>query len=131
MEGATGNTERARLLFQRGLTLYPNNLQILNMYACFEEKQGNIELARELHQQALGIDSSSVMSMHNRVSWADLEVRNNDMEAARALLLEGLDAHPSFAAGLLLLAKIERLSGHLVLAEAHVRRVLKVNNGFS
>jgi tetratricopeptide (TPR) repeat protein len=66
MEGACSNIERARLLFGYGLSLYPNNTKILNLYACFEEEQGEVELARELHQRALGIDSASVTSMHNR-----------------------------------------------------------------
>jgi Flp pilus assembly protein TadD len=66
MEGACGNIERARLLFGYGLSLYPNNTKILNLYACFEEEQGEVELARELHQRALGIDSASTTSMHNR-----------------------------------------------------------------
>lgn len=39
MEGAVGNTERARLLFQYGLSLYPSNIKILNLYACFEAAQ--------------------------------------------------------------------------------------------
>jgi hypothetical protein len=68
MEGACGNIERARLLFGYGLSLYPNNTKILNLYACFEEEQGEVELVRELHQRALGIDSASITSMHNR--WA-------------------------------------------------------------
>jgi tetratricopeptide (TPR) repeat protein len=73
MEGACGNIERARLLFGYGLSLYPNNTKILNLYACFEEEQGEVELARELHQRALGIDSSSVTSMHNRCAWHECD----------------------------------------------------------
>lgn len=126
MEGATGNVERARLLFQYGLSVYPNNTKILNLYACFEQEQGNMELARELHRRALGIDSSSLTVMHNRVSWASLELAEGNVDDARELLRDGLDAHPEFQAAMLLLAKLERQEGNLDLAEAYARRVQKV-----
>lgn len=64
--------------------------------------------------------------MHNRVSWADLELREGNVEEARELLREGLDAHPDFAGALLLLAKLERQAGQLDLAEAYARRAQKV-----
>eukprot|EP00878_Enallax_costatus_P044167 GHUV01052466.1.p1 GENE.GHUV01052466.1~~GHUV01052466.1.p1 ORF type:complete len:265 (-),score=24.03 GHUV01052466.1:223-960(-) len=126
MEADTGNVERARLLFQYGLSLYPSNTKILNRYACFEEEQGNLDLARELHRRALGIDSTSLTAMHNRVSWASLELLEGNVDEARELLREGLDAHPDFQAAMLLLAKLERQQGNLDLAEAYARRVQKV-----
>lgn len=131
MEGACGNIERARLLFGYGLSLYPSNTKILNLYACFEEQQGEVELARELHQRALGIDAASTTSMHNRVSWAGLELREGNLDEARELLREGLDAHPDFPAALLLLAKLERLEGQLEAAEAYARRAQKASHAFS
>ncbi|WIA39029.1 hypothetical protein OEZ86_005175 [Tetradesmus obliquus] len=131
MEGACGNIERARLLFGYGLSLYPSNTKILNLYACFEEQQGEVELARELHQRALGIDAASTTSMHNRVSWAGLELREGNVDEARELLREGLDAHPDFPAALLLLAKLERLEGQLEAAEAYARRAQKASHAFS
>lgn len=126
LEGEAGNVERARLLFQAGLALHPSNIKILNLYACFEEGQGNVALARELHTRALGIDGASKTSMHNRVSWADLELRDGHPGRARALLAEGLDTHPDFAAALLLMAQVERRDGDLDLAEAYARRAQKV-----
>lgn len=127
MEGEAGNIDRARLLFKYGLSLYPNNTKILNLYACFEEQQGSPDLARELHRRALGIDNSSLTSMHNRVSWASLELREGNLDEARQLLREGLDLHPNFAAAMLLVAKLERQQGQLDVAEAYVRRVMKVS----
>ncbi|KAF6251870.1 hypothetical protein COO60DRAFT_579528 [Scenedesmus sp. NREL 46B-D3] len=131
MEGGCGNIERARLLFGYGLSLYPNNTKILNLYACFEEEQGEVELARELHQRALGIDSASTTSMHNRVSWAGLELREGNAAEARELLREGLDGHPDFPGALLLLSKLERLEGQLDTAEAYARRAQKASHAFS
>lgn len=61
------------------------------------------------------------------MSWADLEMRDGQVEAARQLLLEGLDRHPDFPAALLLLAQLERAAGDLDLAEAYARRAQKVS----
>lgn len=63
--------------------------------------------------------------MH-RVSWAGLELRNGNFDVCRKLLREGLDQHPDFPAALLLMARLERQSGNVNLAEAFARRAQKV-----
>lgn len=63
-----------------------------------------------------------------RVSWAGLELRCGNLDAARQLLREGLDQHPDYPAALLLTAQLERRSGNLNLAEAYARRAQKVGS---
>lgn len=129
MEAAAGNVARARALLARGLSLFPYNTKIMNVSAAIEEQAGNIEGARALHRRALNVDSSSLTTMHNRVSWADLELRAGQVTTARALLQEGLDRHPAFPAALALMARLERGQGALDLAEAYARRAQKVGRG--
>jgi Tfp pilus assembly protein PilF len=129
LEAAEGHPERARALYQRGLAAHPNSSKLLNVYACFEARSGNAALARQLHGHALGLDPRSATTMHNRVSWATLELDAGDREAARKLLREGLDHHPNFVGALVLMARLEREAGNLDLAEAYVRRAFKVRRG--
>jgi Tfp pilus assembly protein PilF len=126
LEAEAGNAERARVLYQRGLAAHPNSAKLLNVYASFEAKQGNADLARQLHAHALTLDPRSATTMHNRVSWATLELDGGNVEAARQLLREGLDLHPRFGAALVLMARLERQAGDYDLAEAYVRRAYKV-----
>lgn len=67
-----------------------------------------------------------VLLLLRRVSWAGLELRAGNLDVCRQLLREGLDQHPDFPAALLMVARAERLSGNLVLAEAFARRAQKV-----
>jgi Tfp pilus assembly protein PilF len=130
LEDEAGNQERARVLYQRGLALFPNNAKLLNVYATFESRQGNADLARSLHRHALSLDPRGASTMPNRVSWATLELEEGDADAARRLLRDGLDLHPGFAAALALMARVEREEGNLELAEAYVRRAFKVGRGW-
>lgn len=63
------------------------------------------------------------------MSWAGLELRDGNLELCRQLLREGLDQHPDFPAALLLMARLERKSGNINLAEAYARRVQQVGGG--
>lgn len=63
---ALGEPDRARVLYERGLEYHPNNTKIMNLYAVFEEQQGDTESARELHAKALSVDPHSPTTMHNR-----------------------------------------------------------------
>ncbi|KIY94677.1 PsbD mRNA maturation factor Nac2 [Monoraphidium neglectum] len=130
LEAEAGNAERARVLYQRGLAAHPNSAKLLNVYASFEAKQGNADLARQLHAHALTLDPRSATTMHNRVSWATLELDGGNVEAARQLLREGLDLHPRFGAALVLMARLERQAGDYDLAEAYVRRAYKAGHAF-
>ena len=38
----------------------------LRRYALFEQEQGDVDAARELHERAIAIDSTSVTSLYNR-----------------------------------------------------------------
>jgi Tfp pilus assembly protein PilF len=113
-------------LFARGLSLFPANTKIMNMWACFEESVGELDKARALHRRALSTDASGPATMHNRVSWAKLEADAGNLDLAREILREGLDRYGSFCAALLLMGTIERRAGDLVLAEAYVRRAQQV-----
>jgi len=126
LEAALGDEERARALFQRGASLHPSNLKILNLWAHWEESVGNIGDARTLHRRALMVGAGPA-AMHNRVSWASMEAKEGDLEAARALLLEGLDLHPDWSAALVLLASVERRAGRLDIAEAHLRHAQRIS----
>ena len=126
LEADTGNTERARVLYQRGLALFPNSARLLNVYAAFEAAHGNTDLARSLLAHALSLDSRGASSMDSRASWAALELDAGDADAARRLLREGLDLNPSHARALVLMARLERTAGNLELANAYVRRAYKV-----
>lgn len=100
------------------------------MYASFEAKQGNYEVARDLHQRALSVDSHSLTTMHNRVSWASLEVEQGNLTQARTILRDALDLHPDFPAALVCIASVERKLRNLELAEAYVRRAMRVTHAF-
>ena len=126
LEAQEGDVDKARQLYTRGLALHPYNTKIMNLYAKLEEWEGNIELARQLHRRALNVDSSSRTTMQNRVSWADLELREGEVVTARSLLKEGLDKHPDYPAALVLMARVEREEGNLELAEGYARRAQKV-----
>jgi tetratricopeptide (TPR) repeat protein len=131
LEGSLpGGEERARALFQEGLALHPNSCALLGTYALFEERAGNVGLARELHARAAGLDTGRTGAAA-RVAWAEAEARAGNGDGAHALLREALDSAPDLPEALVLAARLERSGGRLDAAEAYVRRAQQVRRQHS
>lgn len=84
-----------------------------------------------LHDRALSIDSTSITSMHNRTAWAKLEADVGDLNAARELLEEGLQMHPTFVPALLGLARVHRIAGRWTAAQEALRTAQQLTHQFN
>eukprot|EP00798_Chlamydomonas_sp_ICE-L_P013699 gene13699-19591_t len=134
VEAASGEPDRARVLFERGMEYHPMNTKIMNMYAQFEEEQGDVDAARELHDRALEIDSHSQTTLFNRAAWAGLETNVGNLEFAKELIYEGLELHGErhVTVGLLVvLSKICRMEGRTEESREILDRASKYSNNFN
>ena len=65
---AMGEPGRAQTLFERALEYHPKSIRILGAYAEIEAQQGDAEVARELHERALGLDElGGLATLANRL----------------------------------------------------------------
>ena len=90
MSAQPGREEEVRHIYMQGAFLVPVSRPGIRLqWACFEESQGRIDVARDIHASILNKlpDCTEVI-----ISWAHLERRQKDTEAAIQVLKDHIDA---------------------------------------
>ena len=105
---------RAPLLFDRALTLKPDNVGLLTSYARFSHQQGDTEKAAELFDRALSLKPDNVDAL---TSYASLSHEQGHDEKANSLFHRAMQVHPNHIAVLTSYSTFLRQSGDIPRAQ--------------
>lgn len=121
----SGDIDSAESLYERALTVDPENLTSLRSYATFlESRRHDYDKAEDLYHRALGINPKNAYTL--RRYGVFLQFYREDLTSARARFQEALDADPSSLESLCRLASVLTQLGDVEGAEALYERALSI-----
>lgn len=136
LEAAHGNLERARSLYRRAadieaIACFKGNsseiptVKALHAWALMEDKAGNVGVARNLLEEAVGI------TKYDTGIWralGELETKESNYGRAREAFQTGIAIDPNNARLLLSWGKMEVLADNLQMAESLMQRVSRLGS---
>lgn len=102
-----GETHEARLIYQEGLSLHPDNSTLALNLSSLEVRQGNLDTAREILED---LQERSPGHPTSAIRLATLHFQQGEMEAGTRWLQGAIDEHP------------DRIEPHLMLARAQTQQ---------
>jgi tetratricopeptide (TPR) repeat protein len=124
LEQSQGQTQRARLLFQRALRASPRNNHTWLAWAQLEAQAGCVARARELFRQGAALNPSDVVLLQG---WACFEAAMGRLAVARALFERSVEADPGHQAAWQAWGCAEAAAGHAATARQLFQRGVWVN----
>ena len=124
LEQSQGQTQRARLLFQRALRASPRNNHTWLAWAQLEAQAGCVARARELFRQGAALNPTDVVLLQG---WACFEASMGRLAVARALFERGVAADPGHQAGWQAWGCAEAAAGHSATARQLFQRGVWAN----
>lgn len=99
-----GETHEARLIYQEGLSLHPDNSTLALNLSSLEVRQGNLETAREILEDLQDRDPGHPTSA---IRLATLHFQQGEMDAGKRWLQGAIEAHPDRIEPYLMLARAQ------------------------
>lgn len=110
-----GEIGKAKNIFTKMKTSFPNNSSVFAGLAAIADKEGNLREAMTNYEEALTINENDEEA---REAFISLLIRNNEYTEARAIIRRGLDLNPENPMFYLLRGYLHRLNYRLEEAQA-------------
>lgn len=107
------------------LAVEPDNVEAISVLGAAYSATGQLGMAKAAYARALALEPQRTTVA---VALADMQARDNEVEAARTVLQQAGEARPDSALAWLALGRLEEQEGNLPAAEAAYRRAVSVEN---